>query len=89
MEQLWTETADEIGKPHLLRILDRTGHTTIAWETSADTDAIGAANTTFLEKMAAGWMAIQTDADGGSPVAVKTFDETASRTLLQPPMVGG
>jgi hypothetical protein len=70
-----------------LRILDRTGHTTIRWSTDLQ-ETVDAANQRFNELIAQGYTAfVMTDTAHGEMTT--TFDPQAETTLVIPRMVGG
>ena len=70
-----------------LKIMDRTGHTTVEWCTDLQ-ETVDVANRRFNELLAEGYSAfVMYDATSGEKVA--EFDQEASTILMVPRMVGG
>lgn len=71
---------------HKLRILDRSGHTTLHWSTDLQ-ETVDAANRRFNELLAGGYTAfVMTDTAHGE--ITTTFNPEAD-TVMVPRMVGG
>ena len=70
-----------------LKIMNRTGHTTMTWSTDLQ-ETVEAANQRFNEMLEQGYTAyVMTDTRSGEQIA--EFDATASSILMIPRMVGG
>ena len=71
---------------HKLRILDRSGHTTVRWSTDLQ-ETVDAANRRFNELLGGGYTAfVMTDTAHGE--ITTTFNPDAD-TVMVPRMVGG
>jgi hypothetical protein len=70
-----------------LKVLNRTGHTTVEWSTDLR-DTVEEANRRFNELLAQGYTAFAME-DGTSGRHITAFDETAETVILVPRMVGG
>lgn len=69
-----------------LRILDRSGHTTVRWNTDLQ-ETVDAANRRFNELLAEGYTAfVMTDTARGE---ITTTLDPHAETILVPRMVGG
>ncbi len=70
-----------------LKVLDRSGHTTIEWSTDLQ-ETVDAANRRFDELLRQGYTAyVMEDSTTGRQVG--EFEENAETVLLVPRMVGG
>lgn len=72
---------------HVLRILDNTGHTDVIYDPTID-DQVADAMATFDESMKKHMTAFVLTEDGGGSVT-RTFDKTATQTVVTPQYVGG
>ena len=70
-----------------LRVLDRTGHTTVRWNTDLQA-TVDAANQRFNELLGQGYTAFAMS-DTAHGEMTTTFDPHAETTILVPRMVGG
>lgn len=72
---------------HMLSILDATGDTRLAFA-PMNVAEVAEAEKMFNEAMGTGHTAFKVDDDGTSEMT-KTFDPTATRTIVTTPLVGG
>jgi len=70
-----------------LKVMDRTGHTTVEWSTDLR-DTVDAANRRFNELLENGYTAYVME-DRTTGRQIREFDENAETVLLVPRMVGG
>ncbi len=70
-----------------LRILSNTGDMKISWD-SSNIEEVNTAKETFDKKTSQGWSAFK-DKFGTRGEKIKTFDPTADRIVLVPPISGG
>ena len=72
---------------HVLNILDRSGHRSLAWSPALEAELAGARDE-FSRMKSAGYMAYAPDGSGGGSV-VKDFDPSQKEIVMTPPLVGG
>lgn len=70
-----------------LKVMNRTGHTTVEWSTDL-LDTVEEANRRFNELLAQGYTAFVME-DGITGRQTAAFDETMETVILVPRMVGG
>jgi len=73
---------------HVLRILDRSGDTVVAWEPGVKTEE-KKAKTKFDEMAKMGYLMFATEAPGKTPEQVRSFDPQAFEIVAVAPFKGG
>lgn len=75
---------------HVMQVCDRSGHTTLTW-TDEDVDAEFKRITSLFDQKVhkEGMFAYRTEEDGSGAEQIKTFDKTAPKIVLTPPLMGG
>ena len=71
-----------------LSIMNRTGHTTVTWDTETE-DAVSEAERIFNEHKAKGYAPFIVDGDGNTSGPIAKFDQDAPEILMVPNIVGG
>lgn len=77
---------------HVMQVCDRTGHTTMTWtDDQVEVDQKFKEITgLFTQRVKRdGYLAYKTDPNGGNAEQIKSFDKTAPKIVLTPPLVGG
>lgn len=69
-----------------LKILDRTGHSTVEWTPEIE-ESVAAARSRFDSQREAGYVAYRVR--GGQSEAIKDFDEAAEEIIMSPVLAGG
>jgi hypothetical protein len=82
------ETEETLAYDHVLCVLDRSGDTKIMWSKSSDPE-VENARKTFDDLRKKGYVAYRTAKEGDRGEVMRTFDATAERMILVPPMAGG
>jgi hypothetical protein len=75
---------------HEMQVLDRTGHTTVTWD-STDEDEVRAARETFEAMRDKGYAAFGTKGvvNKSKGETITAFDATLEEIILVPPIKGG
>lgn len=72
-----------------MAIMDpQAGDTRIIWDPTND-DEVASARRTFDELRAKGFIAYSVSESGKTDAVIRTFEPTAAKIILRPPMVGG
>lgn len=71
-----------------LQILDRNGHTELAYEPD-ETATVDQARQEFMKKLEQGYLAYTVGPDGKADTAIREFDPQAQRIVMTPQLVGG
>lgn len=74
---------------HQMKVLDRTGHTTLTWSPGDVDSKIAELEKQFDGKLAEGYLGYKADENGGNEEQIKSFDKTAPQIILTPPLAGG
>lgn len=85
-----TSTVDVPAGKALLEVMDRSGDTRVEWDRS-NPDEVKSARRTFDELMGKRFMAFSVTGKKGRKQGeqIRTFDETAERIIMTPPLAGG
>lgn len=72
----------------MMHILDKTGDTKVIWD-SKNADEVDAAEAQFDSLRSKGFIAYKVNKKGDKGEVITTFDPTAEKIILSPPIVGG
>lgn len=75
---------------HVMQVCDRSGHTTLTWS-DEQVDAEFEQITALFDRKVRheGMLAYKTEVDGSNAEQIKSFDKTAPKIVLTPPLAGG
>jgi hypothetical protein len=75
-------------KKFVLQIMDDSGHSEVQWDPD-DEEEVAKAKEAFEAAIKKGYYAYTLKPGGTQGEIIKTFDPTAGRIVMRPPMVGG
>jgi hypothetical protein len=72
----------------ILKVMDRTGHTSVKWDPSSSEET-RVARETFANMIGQGYRAFRVNEQGKPADRLQTFDAAAREIILMPQLVGG
>ena len=82
------ETVEQVSGRREMRVMDGTGDTKTIWDAD-NPDEVANARKTFDELRAKRYIAFRVNKLGNKGEQMNTFDPTAEKMILIPPLVGG
>ena len=82
------ETVEQTNGNREMRVMDGTGDTKTIWD-SENADEVASARKTFDELRAKRYLAFRVNKLGNKGEQMNTFDPSAEKMILVPPLVGG